>query len=75
MGKMDSCHGSDPTYDVSNRKQALIVGTFLVFVVYNIAVVIAYVRRQSEVRNDTKREFLDTFCNCCEPTVGHHTDG
>lgn len=47
---MDQCaFDTQGSYSVSNRKQAIIAATFLVFVLYNAAVAVAYIRKQTEV--------------------------
>ena len=35
---------------VTNRKQAIIAGTFLIFIVYMAAVVVSYIKKESQVK-------------------------
>ena len=47
----DCSFDTDSPSNVSNDKQAVIAGSFLVFLVYNAAVALAYFKKDAEVSN------------------------
>ena len=51
----DCSFDTDSPSNVSNDKQAVIAGSFLVFLVYNAAVALAYFKKDAEVSNKISR--------------------
>lgn len=64
---MDGCFKNEDSSKVSNRKQAIIAATFIMFVIYNVAVLIAYIKKDSEVsgiREKTQSDNKILYHNC-----------
>jgi hypothetical protein len=66
---MDGCNapGADNNKEVGNSKQAIVACTFLMYIIYNAAVIIAYVKKDSEVSGSG----LDTssiLSTCLQPS-------
>jgi hypothetical protein len=66
---VDCDYGVDEKDSIGNKKQAIAAATFLIYILYNIAVVLAYVKKDTEVSYLKRTLLLGHFMTFTQKTL------